>query len=246
MLKHNFKIENIPAILWGGKSDKLYIAVHGYMASKSDETIVLFAEEATAAGYQVLSFDLPQHGDRKNEAPICNVQNCVRDLKTVMAYAKVLSENINVFACSIGAYFILLEYSCEPIKQCLFLSPVVDMERIISNMMTWFNISEDRLKTEKKISTPAGQTLNWDYYCYVKEHPITEWNSQTSILYGSKDNLCEFDAISGFAKRFCCDLQIMENGEHYFHTGEQLQYFRLWLKKHIIHQPAAEACKFKE
>ena len=60
MIKHIFKIENIPAILWGEKSDNLFIAVHGNMSNKADDAIVIFAEEATAAGYQVLSFDLPK------------------------------------------------------------------------------------------------------------------------------------------------------------------------------------------
>lgn len=132
-----------------------------------------------------------------------------------------------------GAYFSLLTYSHEPLKQCLFLSPVVNMERIINNMMTWFSISENRLKTEKEIPTPIGQTLYWDYYCYVKEHPIVTWNNLTSILYGSEDSLCEFDVVSVFAKSFDCDFKIMENGEHYFHTEEQLQFLRKWLKKHI-------------
>lgn len=232
-MKQNLKIENIPAILWGDKSDKLFVVVHGNMSNKADDAIVVFAEEATAVGYQVLSFDLPEHGERKDENYACKVQNCVQDLNTIMGYAKSLSNNISVFACSMGAYFSLLAYSHEPLQQCLFLSPVVDMERIINNMMTWFNVSESRLETEKEISTPIGQTLYWDYYCYVKEHPIVNWNKQTSILYGAEDNLCEFDVVSDFAKGFHCDLQVMENGEHYFHTEEQLQFFRLWLKKHI-------------
>jgi esterase/lipase len=203
------------------------------MSNKTDDSIVVFAEEATAIGYQVLSFDLPEHGDRKEEAYDCKVQNCVQDLNTIMRYAQSLSNSISVFACSMGAYFSLLTYSHEPLKQCLFLSPVVNMERIINNMMTWFSISENRLKTEKEIPTPIGQTLYWDYYCYVKEHPIVTWNNLTSILYGSEDNLCEFDVVSAFAKHFDCALQVMENGEHYFHTEEQLQFFRKWLKKHI-------------
>ena len=233
MIKQNLKIENIPAILWGNKFDKLFIVVHGNMSNKADDSIVVFAEEATAIGYQVLSFDLPEHGDRKKEAYDCKVQNCVQDLNTIMRYAQSLSNNISVFACSMGAYFSLLTYGHEPLKQCLFLSPVVNMERIINNMMTWFSISENRLKTEKEIPTPIGQTLYWDYYCYVKEHPIAAWNNKASILYGSKDNLCEFDVVSEFAKRFDCDLQVMENGEHYFHTEEQLNFLRKWLKKHI-------------
>lgn len=233
MIKNNFKIENIPAILWGDKSDKLFVVVHGNMSNKEDDSISVFAEEATAVGYQVLSFDLPQHGDRKDDTYLCKVQNCVQDLNTIMTYAKSLSNNISIFACSMGTYFSLLAYSHEPLKQCLFLSPVVNMERIINNMMTWFNVSENRLKIEKEISTPIGQTLYWDYYCYVKEHPIVAWDIPTSILYGSEDNLCEFDVVSEFNKRFNCNLQVLENGEHYFHSEEQLQYFRQWLKKHI-------------
>ena len=137
MIKNNLKIENIPAILWGDKSDKLFVVVHGNMSNKADDSIIVFAEEATALGYQVLSFDLPQHGDRKDDTYLCNVQNCVQDLHTIMTYAKSLSNHISLFACSMGAYFSLLAYSHEPLKQCLFLSPVVNMERIINNMMTW-------------------------------------------------------------------------------------------------------------
>lgn len=233
MIKQNLKIENIPAILWGNKSDKLFIAVHGNMSSKSDDVIVAFVEEAVAKGYQVLSFDLPEHGDRKSENYACKVQNCVHDLNIIMHYAQSLSNSISLFACSMGAYFSLLSYKEDSLKQCLFLSPVVNMERIINNMMTWFNVSENRLKEEKEISTPIGQKLYWDYYCYVKEHPIVNWNKETSILYGSEDDICEFDVVSDFAKAFHCDLQVMEHGEHYFHTEEQLQYFKQWAKKYI-------------
>ncbi|MCH5138737.1 alpha/beta fold hydrolase [Clostridiaceae bacterium UIB06] len=233
MIKQNLKIENIPAILWGDKSDKLFVVVHGNMSNKADDFIVVFTEEATARGYQVLSFDLPEHGERKDENYPCKVQNCVKDLNTIMVYAKSLSNNVSVLACSMGAYFTLLAYSNEKLQQCLFLSPVVNMERIINNMMTWFNVSESRLETEKEIPTPIGQTLYWDYYCYVKEHPIVIWNKPTSILYGSEDNICEFDVVSDFAKGFNCDLEVMEKGEHYFHTEDQLGFFSQWLKKYI-------------
>jgi alpha-beta hydrolase superfamily lysophospholipase len=233
MIQRSLAIKNIPAILWGDRSDNLFVVVHGNMSNKADDAIVVFAEEATAIGYQVLSFDLPEHGDRKGETYACKVQNCVQDLNTIMRYAQSLAVSRSVFACSMGVYFSLLAYRYEPLRQCLFLSPVVNMERIINNMMAWFNISESNLKAEKEVSLPIGQTLYWDYYCYVREHPITAWNSPTSILYGSEDNLCEFDVVSEFAKQFRCDLQVMEHGEHYFHTKKQLQVFRQWLQKHI-------------
>jgi len=108
------------------------------------------------------------------------------------------------------------------------------MERVINNLMTWFDISEDRLKTEEEVYTPIGQTLYWDYYCYVKSHPIHKWNMPTAILYGSQDNLSAFDVVSAFSDRFHCELDVMESGEHYFHTEEQLQFFRQWVKRNIF------------
>lgn len=37
MIKKNLKIENIPGILCGTKSDKLFIAAHGNISNKADE-----------------------------------------------------------------------------------------------------------------------------------------------------------------------------------------------------------------
>ncbi|MEG0857427.1 MAG: alpha/beta hydrolase, partial [Terrisporobacter sp.] len=88
-------------------------------------------------------------------------------------------------------------------------------------------------KTELEISTPIGQTLYWDYYSYVKEHPIINCNNSTSILYGSEDDLCEFDIVASFAKGFGCNLEVLDGGEHYFHTEEQNQFFRQWIKKYM-------------
>lgn len=52
MKKEWLKIENIPTILWGEKSDKVYICVHGKMSSK--EEAKGFAEIAIERGYQVI------------------------------------------------------------------------------------------------------------------------------------------------------------------------------------------------
>ena len=225
------KINNIPAIIWGEKSSKVIIAVHGNMSNKEDEVIKILAEEATSKGYQVLSFDLPEHGERKlDTAHLCKVQNCVKDLKSIIEYAKTSYNEINLWACSMGAYFSLLAYKDEKIKQCLFLSPVVNMKIIIDNMMLWSNTTEEELMKKKEIKTDFGQTLYWDYYLYVKEKPITNWNKKTYILYGNKDNMQNEETIKSFSDKFNCELTILEDGEHYFHTEEQLKYYKEWLK----------------
>ena len=137
------KINNIPSIIWGEKSSKVFIAIHGNMSNKEDKVIEILANKVTNKGYQLISFDLPEHGERKIDTNyLCKVQNCVNDLKQIIEYAKVNYNEINIWACSIGAYFSLLAYKDEDLKQCLFLSPVVNMKIIIENMMLWSNTTE--------------------------------------------------------------------------------------------------------
>lgn len=233
MKKKFIKIDNIPLVIWGEDSLKVFIAIHGNQSNKEDIVIEILAKIAVSKGYQVISFDLPKHGDRVSENTLCKVQNCVPELLKIYDFVSERYEEINLWACSLGAYFSLAAYQQVDFKQCLFLSPVVDMQRLIENMMSWFNICEKDLKEQMVIETPIGETLYYDYYCYVKEHPIIKWNNQTMILYGQKDNLCEYEYIQKFTKRFKCDLKIMENGEHFFHLDNQLEFYQKWLEEKI-------------
>lgn len=228
------KINNIPSIIWGEKSSKVFIAIHGNMSNKEDKVIEILANKVTNKGYQLISFDLPEHGERKIDTNyLCKVQNCVNDLKQIIEYAKANYNEINIWACSIGAYFSLLAYKNEDLKQCLFLSPVVNMKIIIENMMLWSNTTEKELNEKQEIKTDFGQTLYWDYYLYVKENPITQWNKETYILYGDKDNMQDKNVIQKFSDNFNCELTILKSGEHYFHTEKQLNCYKNWLDRII-------------
>lgn len=222
------RIGSIPAILWGEKSNKIMVAVHGSHSSKIDDCIWVLAEEADKHGWQTLSFDLPQHGERVYEAEPCMVGECVKELHAVMGFAKQRAETVSVFGCSMGAYFSLLAYADEKIEKAFFLSPVTDMERIIQNMMHACDISEKELRERRMIETPM-ETLYWDYYVYVREHPVGKWPHRTELLRGETDTLCEKEAVEAFAARFGCGLEEQKGGEHWFHTESQLAYFRDWL-----------------
>lgn len=228
-----FKIDGIPAVLWGENSERTIIAVHGNMSSKTDAPIEILAETALRYDYQVLSFDLPEHGDRKNESTPCKIQCCINDLAAVMRYARARWNRCSLFANSMGAYFSLLAYQNEPLEKAWFLSPVVDMQDILETMMAWSHITEKQLEKERVVCTPAGQNLYWDDYCYVREYPIRRWNVPTNILYGDKDDLCKIDILSRFCEQFPCTLEIARDAVHYFHTEDQLQLLRTWLEKTV-------------
>ncbi|WP_066720246.1 alpha/beta hydrolase [Clostridium sp. Marseille-P299] len=224
------KINAIPAIIWGEKSDKVYIHVHGKMSCK--EHAENFAEIAEKKGYQTLSFDLPEHGERKEVNYRCDIWNGMHDLTVIGDYAFSMWKEVSLFACSLGAYFSLNTYAGRKFMNCLFQSPVLDMEYLIQQMFSWFNVTEEKLCIEKEIPTPVD-LLRWDYYQYVKNHPIEKWNIPTSILYGGKDNLQSIEVIQKFVKAHSCKLTISQSSEHSFMQEEDIKIVRTWLEENV-------------
>lgn len=226
----NIKINNIPTIIWGEKSDKVYIHIHGKMSRK--EYAENFAKIAEGKGYQTISFDLPDHGERTDSDYPCDIWNGMHDLALIGDYAFSKWSDISLFACSIGAYFSLNTYSDRNFKKCLFQSPVLNMEYLIHQMFDWFNVTEEKLSIEKEIPTPVD-LLRWDYYQYVKEHPIEKWDIPTFILYGGKDNLQSIEVIHEFVKRYGCKLTVSQNSEHPFMQEEDTNIVHEWLMENI-------------
>ena len=97
-------------------------------------------------------------------------------------------------------------------------------------MMSWSGISEKELKTKKEIETDFGEKLSWNYLKWVREHPVS-WNIPTSILYGSNDQLQSVETINQFARKIKASVTVMEGGEHWFHTKEQMDFLDLWAKE---------------
>ncbi len=139
-------------------------------------------------------------------------------------------ENITLIANSIGAFFSMNAGIDGMIHRAFFISPIVDMEKLIGNMMLWANVSEEELRNKGVIRTDFGEDLFWDYLCYVREHPI-QWRVPTNILYGSKDHMTSLKAVRVFAKQHGAVLTVMENGEHWFHTDAQMQFLDDWIWK---------------
>lgn len=224
-----FSIGHIPAALWGPPSERVIVAVHGAQSSKTDVPFRLLAE--TLSGRQVLSFDLPEHGDRKGEAVRCTPPVCARELSAVLDYAGSRWNDVCLFAVSMGAYFSLLACPDRCLSHVWFLSPVVDMERLTRDMMGWFQISEARLEAEKAIPTPMGQTLYWEDHCYIRQHLVDRWPFPTDILRGAGDTLVAGETVAAFTERFSCRLRTAEGAEHWFHTQSDLAALSDWLRE---------------
>ena len=146
-------------------------------------------------------------------------------------------DHITLVANNIGAYFALSSLDETLIDRAYFISPIVDMEKLICNMMQWSNVTEEELAEKREIVTDFGETLSWDYLCYVRQYPIS-WKVPTCILYGENDNLTSLETVAAFAKRHQAELTVMPGGEHWFHTDKQMQFLDKW----IVEQASKDVC----
>lgn len=137
-------------------------------------------------------------------------------------------DSVVIVANSIGAFFAMNALNDAKIEKAYFISPVVNMEKLISDMMRWVGVTERELSEKGTIETAFGETLSMEYLTWVRKHPVF-WNIQTSILYGRNDNLQSIETITRFAEDTGSDLTVMENGEHWFHTKEQLAFLDQWI-----------------
>ncbi|MBR4163350.1 MAG: alpha/beta hydrolase [Solobacterium sp.] len=144
-------------------------------------------------------------------------------------------ESITLIANSIGAYYSMISGIDPMIYKAYFISPIVNMEKLILDMMIWADVSEEDLKTKGIIPTSFGENLSWEYLCYVREHPV-QWNVPTEILYGENDNLTSLETIKTFVKIHHAGLIVMEKGEHWFHTPEQMKFLDEWIRSKENHE----------
>lgn len=156
--------------------------------------------------------------------------------KEIHGFVKAIKaeyESIILIANSIGAFFSMYSGIDAMIAKAYFISPIVDMERLITDMMAWANVTEDELKEKGIIKTSFGEELSWEYLCRVREHNVS-WTAPTAILYGSNDNLTSYETISAFALGHNASLTVMQNGEHWFHTDEQMRFLDDWIEKTTV------------
>lgn len=198
------------------KKSILYVHGKGGNAEEAEQY------KAICPGYDVFGLDY------KSFTPWETKEEIIAEYEKL----KIRYDSVSVIANSIGAFFTMNALSRKPIERAFFISPIVDMEKLISDMMLWAGVSEDELKKKQEIQTEFGETLSWEYLCYVREVPII-WDIPTDILYAGKDNLTSYETISKFAEKTDSSLTVMAEGEHWFHTEAQLEFLYAWLKKII-------------
>ena len=199
------------------KNVAVYIHGKGGSVNEADYYKKFFNDE-----YELIAFDY------KSELP----WEAKEEFQKYFADISSRYNDVVLIANSIGAYFSLISLSNFPIKKAIFISPVVDMESLILDMLNRENISEEELRLKKVIHTSFAETLSWEYLSFARSNPII-WNIPSTILYGKNDNITSFKTIIDFSEKINADLTVMENGEHWFHTEEQMLFLDNCFEKFI-------------
>ena len=151
MKKQTVTLAGIPAVLYGERSRKVYLYLHGKNGCK--EEAERFAATACEAGWQVLAIDLPEHGARKNSPEQLLPWVVVPELQTVYARMKPVWAHIRLYGVSIGAWLAMQALQADAPEKTLLVSPVVDMEALITNMMQYAHVTEEQLQRAGEIPT---------------------------------------------------------------------------------------------
>ena len=140
-----------PAALYGEPADRGYLFLHGQMGHK--EEAETFARTACPKGYQVLSIDLPGHGERRGPGRGAGSVDAAPDIRAALDWAGRRWKSISLRANSIGAYFAMLAFDAP--DRALLVSPILDMEELILTMLSRAGATEGQLRERGEIAAPV-------------------------------------------------------------------------------------------
>ena len=200
------------------KHESCFVYIHGLYGNSEEINFYSFL----ANKYDVIGLDYEDGNPWE-----------VKD-KIIHEFSKISKryKNVYLIANSIGAFYAYRYLSSFKIKKAFFISPLVNMRKIIDKMMKKNGITLEKFKNEKIIVLENGQTISFDFYQSLNNED--RWDVKTHILYGQKDKLVNHEEIINFASSHNCSLTILKNGNHYFHTPRQLKYIKKWIIEFIF------------
>ena len=84
---------------------------------------------------------------------------------------------LTLVANSIGAFLSLSSLNEKLVDIAYFISPVVDMEQLICNMMQWADVSEAELAEKLEIPTTFGEKTDRADALKIANYALTFWDT---------------------------------------------------------------------
>ncbi len=218
---------DIPCLVWEPETPKaVLVFCHGFGGDKNSSVIRAAARRMSGLGYLCLAFDWPGHGKSPASSAELTIDNCLRDLDTVLKEAvryqgADLSDlPLSIFATSFGAYLVMLYQADHPdlFARIVLRSPALRMPEIFGSFMT-------RDQAEK---FSEGESLNFGFDRPLRltrsfqedllAHPVFDreipGNPDILIIQGDRDEVVDPEDTAAYAKRNGARLVLVAGADH--------------------------------
>lgn len=195
----------------GGIPAKLYraedaagtvLAVHGFAGSKESAAIEGLAGLVCRRGLNVLTYDLPAHGERSESADQLNAERCIGEMLAVEQYIKQnFGGDMYAFATSFGGMCLLLrlEQASDSFKRIVLRVPAVNMSTSLVKIasMTDRGFSMEKARRQGFVICMAKEyRIPYRFYeQLLQSHCLREskrWNdSRLFTIYAECDELVD-------------------------------------------------------
>ena len=179
-------------------------------------------------GDQLITFDLPTHGNCQDDKAFTPM-DASPEVRAFARLARSQSIEVSLLANSIGAYFSLCDTPAGTFKHAWLVSPLLDLEYYIRDMMAEYSVTDEQLEAEPEINTPRG-VLESPYLRFVEKHSarldIPIW-----IIRGDQDEMVPLGILSRFVGAPGVELVQVEGGQHFLGRPPHLDTVVAWFEE---------------
>ena len=221
LLLHGENGYDISCLEWvDGQATSVLVCLHGFAGDKYSSVIQALAEELAPASVRVITLDWPGHGSSPVDGTYLTVENCMRDLDTVLEYVSKDGLPKTLFATSFGGFIgvnYLMRYPTV-FSRFVLRSPALRMPDTYRSFLTDEEVAA--LDHGESVNNGFDRPLWLDasFYEDLCAHrlPAEELHFRAPglIIQGDQDDVVVPGDSVEFAKRNSLDLHIVKGADH--------------------------------
>jgi len=202
------------------QATSVLVCLHGFAGDKYSSVIQSLAEKLAAASIRVITFDWPGHGSSPVDGTYLTIENCMRDLDTVLEYISKDGLPKMLFATSFGGFVGVNYLMRHPTAFSRFVlrSPALSMPDTYCFFLTDEEVAAlDRGESVNNgFDRPLWLDASFHEDLCAHRLPAEELHFKIPglIIQGDQDDVVGPGDSVEFAKRNSLDLHIVKGADH--------------------------------